>query len=74
MVLLLIAIVLFAVAAYFGLDAITVRQKQIAVSLNRARTLRRLRRCARPSSAKTSRTASSPRRSSGWPASPRACR
>jgi tight adherence protein C len=36
--LLLLAVAAFGVAAYFVLDALTVKQKQTAVSLNRART------------------------------------
>ena len=38
MYLLLLAVVAFGLAAYFVLDALTVKQKQTAVSLNRART------------------------------------
>jgi hypothetical protein len=36
--LLLLAVAAFGLAAYFVLDLLTVRQKQTAVSLNRART------------------------------------
>src|ERR1700712_5088451 len=35
---LLLAVVAFGLAAYFLLDALTVKQKQTAISLNRART------------------------------------
>ena len=38
MLLLLLAVAAFGAAAYFVLDALTVKQKQTAVSLNRART------------------------------------
>ena len=72
--LLAFAIVLFTVAVYMGLDAITVRQKQVAGSLARAR------RYGGPRSARseltrdvTNRLLAPPRRAS-WPTSPRRCR
>ena len=72
--LLAFAIVLFTIAVYMGLDAVTVRQKQVATSLARARRYGGADRRASPSSRRTSPIDCSHPRRRRWPTSHSRCR
>ena len=74
LMLLAFAIVLFTVAVYMGLDAVTVRQKQIAGSLARARRYGGAVGARDRADARRHEPPASPRRCAASPASPRRCR